>query len=145
MKLIIDQSSENEEVEIIVKCGLIDARLEQLISQIRLYSFSVTAKKEGRRYQLPLNDVCYFESVDNKTFVYTKDDVVECDLKLYELEEQVTRTNFVRISKACILNLMMLKSVRALLNGKMEALLENGERVVINRHYVEALKEKLEV
>ena len=48
-----------------------------------------------------------------------------------------------RISKSCILNVMTLKNVRALLNGKMEAELENGEKVIVTRHYVETLKQKL--
>ncbi len=143
MKLLIDQSPDNEEVQITIKCGIIDAALEELIAQIRLYSFSVTAKKDGRTYPVSLSDIYYFESIDNRTFLYREHQVYECELKLYELEGQLTKTDFVRVSKSCILNVKVLKSVRALLNGKMEAELENGEKVIINRHYVEALKRKL--
>ena len=35
------------------------------------------------------------------------------------------------------------KNVRGLLNGRMEAELENGEKVVVTRHCVEALEKKL--
>ena len=143
MKLLIDQSPDNEEVEVTIKCGLIDPGLEKLIEQIRLYSFSVIAKRDGKTFQIRLGDVFYFESVDNRTFVYTEQEVYECGLKLYELESQVAKANFVRISKSCILNVMTLKNVRALLNGKMEAELENGEKVSVTRHYVETLKQKL--
>ncbi len=143
MKLLIDQSPDNEEVEITIKCGIIDPALEQLIAQIRLYSFSIAAKKDGRTFSVSLKDIYYFESIDNRTFLYTEREVYECDLRLYEVEAQITKTDFVRVSKSCILNVRMLKSVRALLNGKMEAELENAERVIINRHYVEGLKRKL--
>ena len=145
MKLLIDQSPDNEEVEIIIKCGLIDTELEKLIAQIRLYSFSVSARRDGKQYNISLSDIYYFESVDNRTFVYTRDEVYQCDLKLYELEEQLTKTNFVRISKSSILNIMVLESVRALLHGKMEAELSNGEMVVINRHYVDALMKNMKI
>ena len=145
MKLLIDQSPDNEEVEIIIKCGLIDTELEKLIAQIRLYSFSVSARRDGKQYNISLSDIYYFESVDNRTFVYTRDEVYQCDLQLYELEEQLTKTNFVRISKSSILNIMVLERVRALLHGKMEAELSNGEKVVINRHYVDALKKKMKI
>lgn len=47
MKLKIEQSPENEEVEITVKCGMVDEKLERLIAQIRLYAFSITGKKAG--------------------------------------------------------------------------------------------------
>lgn len=143
MKLLIDQSPENEEVEITIKCGIIDPALGELIAQIRLYSFSIAAKKDGKTYTISLGDIYYFESIDNRTFLYTEREVYECDPKLYELEQQLTKTDFVRVSKSCILNIKMLKSVRALLNGKMEAEMENREKVIINRHYVEALKQKL--
>ena len=143
MKLIIDQSLDHKEVEITIKCGLIDSELEKLISQIRLYSFSITGKKDGSSYLVRLEDIFYFESIEEKTFIYCDKDVFECDLKLYELEQQLAETHFVRISKSCILNIMKLESVYALLNGKLEAKLSNGEKVVITRHYVQSVKEKL--
>lgn len=143
MKLLIDQSPENEAVEIIIKCGLIDARLEKLIEQVRLYFFSVAAKRDGKTFQLRLEDIFYFESVDSHTFAYTEKEVYECSMRLYELEDQIAKTDFVRISKSCILNVTTLKNVRGLLNGRMEVELENGEKVVVTRHYVEALKKKL--
>ena len=109
MKLLIDQSPENEAVEIIIKCGLIDARLEKLIEQVRLYFFSVAAKRDGKTFQLRLEDIFYFESVDSHTFAYTEKEVYECSMRLYELEDQIAKTDFVRISKSCILNVTTLR------------------------------------
>lgn len=143
MKLIIDQSLENGEVEITVKCGLIDERLERLIEHIRLYSFALTGKKDGASHVLRPEDICYFESVDERTYAYNMKEVYECDQKLYELEHILGESSFVRISKAAILNTAYLKSVRALLNGKLEGVLKNGEKLIISRHYVAGLKERL--
>lgn len=143
MKLIIDQSVEHKDVEITIKCGLIDEDLERLIAQIRLMSFSITGRKDGRSHLLRLEDIYYFESIDNKTFGYGEQDVYECSPKLYELEQHLARSHFMRISKSCILNITKLSSVRALLNGKFEAQLANKEKLIINRHYVQALKEKI--
>ena len=143
MKLIIDQSLNHKDVEITIKCAVIDEQLERLISQIRLYSFSITGKKDGSSHLIRLEDVYYFESIDNKTFLYTEREVYECIYKLYELEEHLAEGHFARISKSCILNISKLASVRALLNAKFEAKLTNGEKLVINRHYVQGLKEKI--
>lgn len=145
LKLIIEQSLENKEVEITIKCGLIDPKLERLIEQIRLYSFSLTGRKNGHTYIVKIEDIYYFESVDEKTFIYSNEDVFECDLKLYELEKQLLDTSFTRISKSCILNTLKLKSVKAMLNGKLEASLLNNEKVIINRHYVKSVKDKLDL
>ncbi len=143
MKLVIDQSLENQEVQITIRCGLIDANLEKLITQIRLYSFSLTGKRDDSIYVIKLEDIFYFESIDEKTFIYCRKDVYESNMRLYELEQQLAATDFVRISKSCILNVVKLESVKALLNGKMEAKLINNEKVIITRHYLQSVKEKL--
>ncbi len=140
MKFILEQSDKYSEVEITVKCNIIDDKLKQLIGQIRLYSFSVIGRRDGESIVIPIEEVYYFESVDNKTFIYLKSDVLESDKKLYELEETLADTRFLRISKSTILNVEQLKSVKALLNGKYEATLKNGEKLIINRHYVSDFK-----
>ncbi|MGG3453092.1 putative HTH-type transcriptional regulator [compost metagenome] len=142
MKLIIEQSLDHEDVEITIKCQLIDADLEKLIAQIRLYGFSIMGKKDGAVHPLRPEDIFYFESIDDKTFAYCEKDVYDCSLKLYELEQQLAKADFVRISKSCIMNIAKLSSVRALINGRFEARLQNGEKLVINRHYVQGFKEK---
>lgn len=143
MKLIVEQSLEYSDVEITIKCGLIDKKLEKLIEQIRLYSFSITGKKDNASYFIKIENIFYFESIDDKTFIYCKDNIYECESKLYELEEYLLKTSFTRISKSCILNISKLKGVKAMINGKLEATLTNNEKVIINRHYVKSVKEKL--
>jgi len=140
VKLLIDQSQEYEDVTITIQCGRIDARLQQLISQIRLYSFTLIGKKDGRSYVIPVEEVCYFESVDDTAFLYTESDVLEAGMKLYEIEEQLSGTGFVRVSKSCILNTEKLLSVRPMLNGKYEAELKSGEKVLVSRHYIPEFK-----
>lgn len=145
LKLNIEQSSEYSDVEITIKCGIVDARLERLISQIRLYSFSIAGRKADSSYNIPLEDIFYFESVDEKTFIYLKDDIFETDMRLYELEHQLADSRFVRISKSTLLNIEQVLSVRALLNGKYEAKLKNGEKSIISRHYVPMFKNKFDL
>lgn len=145
MKLIIDQSLENNDVEIIIKCGVIDKKLEELIAQIRLYTFSITGKKDGATHIIKLEDIFYFESVNENTFIYCKQEVFECDMRLYEIENMLEKTSFVRISKACILNTTYVESVKAYINGRFEATLENKEKMIVNRHYVQAFKDKFDL
>ena len=143
MKLIVDQNPRYSDVEITVKCVEIDQNLRGLLEYIRMYSFSVIGRKDGRDYSIGLSNIYYFESLENKTFAYTEKDVYEVQYKIYELEDKLGDASFVRISKASMLNIDKLESVKALLNRRMEARLENGEKIIINRHYVNALKKKL--
>jgi DNA-binding LytR/AlgR family response regulator len=142
MKLFIEQSGEYNDTEITIKCGIVDERLESIIQQIRLSMFSVLGVKDGETRVIPLGDIFYFESIDERTFIYLQSDVYECSMRLYDLEEQLEKANFVRISKSCILNIMKLDSVRPMMNSRYEAKLENGEKLIINRHYLANFKSK---
>lgn len=142
MKLKIEQSDNYNETEIIIHCNCIDENLHKIIEIIQSSSFVLTAQKDGRVMHIKPDLVYYFESVDDKTFIYCRDEVYSSPMKLYELENILKKSSFVRISKSCILNIDYLESVRPLLNGKYEVLLINSEKLIINRHYVPDFKKK---
>ncbi|WP_342504942.1 LytTR family DNA-binding domain-containing protein [Sporosarcina sp. FSL K6-2383] len=140
--MIINESKSYEEVEITINCSHIDNQLARLIKQIRQTSITLTGTRENRTYSLLVDDLYYIETVDNQTFIYTEKEVYECDLKLYKIEQKLSKTHFIRIGKNLIVNTAHIDSVRALLNGKFEASLTNKEKVIVNRHYVKDFKEK---
>ncbi len=144
MKLIIEQSEEYKEAVITIRCGMIDDALKSVIDSLQFQMFSITVTKNGAIRKLSLGEIYYFESVDERTFVYCDHEVYECEYKLYELEERVGGFCFARISKSVIVNIDKITSIRPQLNGRFEAMLDNGERQTVNRHYVNHLKEKFE-
>lgn len=143
MKINIEQSDGYKEVEIVVKCNSIDERLENLISSIRLYNSTISGKKGNKIYFLKPEEVFYFDTVDEKNFIYTAENVYETNLKLYEIQERFEGTSIIRVSKSIILNLMKIDYVTPLLNGRIEAVLQNKEKVIISRQYVPIFKNKL--
>lgn len=143
MKINIDQSTAYNEVEITIKCNNIDEKLEKLISNIRLYNSTFSGRKDDKVFFLKPEDVLYFDTVDEKVFIYTPESVYETNLKLYEIEERFTGTSFIRVNRSTILNLVKINYVSPLLNGRIEAVLLNGEKVIISRQYVPLFKKKL--
>ncbi|MBD5559881.1 MAG: LytTR family transcriptional regulator [Clostridia bacterium] len=144
MKLIIEETTDCEETEIRIRCGLMTPELQELISLIRLRTFSVEARRDGEVFYLRPEDILYFESVDGRTFAYTAEGVYELPLKLSQLEDELAKTSFQRVSRTTVLNLAKLRSVKGLINGRMLGTMENGEQVVINRSHVRALRLKLQ-
>lgn len=142
IRLQINESDAFDEVEIVINCPAIDEQLAQIIESIRQTQVVLAGKKDGSIYSLTAHTLYYMESVDNQTFLYDEHDVYETDLKLYELEEKLRDTPFIRISKHLIVNTLVVDHVRALFNGRFEATLTNGEKVIVNRHYAKAFKEK---
>ncbi|ARK26181.1 hypothetical protein SporoP37_04805 [Sporosarcina sp. P37] len=140
MRLNIEESINYEEVEITIRCPGVDKRLSRLIRQINQMMYSFTVKKDDAVHIIESDEVLYIESVDNTSFLYTKDDLFESELKLYEFESQLLDTSFIRVSKQVLINTSKIDSVRALLNGRFEAILETGEKVIVNRHYAKLFR-----
>lgn len=143
MKITIENIPAEDEPELIIKCNELDESLLELISSINSADKKLVGIEELKMHIINPKDVFYFESVDNKVFIYCKEKVYESRLKLYEIEKEYENSNFFRSSKSTILNIAKIESVSPVFYGKFEAFLHNGEKIVISRQYVPVLKKKL--
>lgn len=134
-------TTEHEMVEI--RCHQVDDSIEEIVTFIKSRQGSLSGSKDGGIYEIPIMDVLYIESVDNRTFLYTQDHTYESKQKIYELEEVLESRHFIRISKASIVNLLKIQSIRPALNGRFSAILCNGEEIIISRKYVAKFKKTL--
>ncbi|WFR57618.1 LytTR family DNA-binding domain-containing protein [Anaerocolumna sp. AGMB13025] len=143
MKIIIEDINPGEEEQIIIRCNSLNEKVLSLISELKTEQKKLTGSKDGIITMIDTKNVYYFEGVDNKVFIYCKQSVYESKLKLYEIEETYENCDFFRASKSVILNISKIKSISPAFSGRFEALLFNGEKVVISRQYVPELKKKL--
>jgi len=143
IKITIENIPDGIEPEIIIKCNEVDDSLLQLIYSIKSASKNLVGITDSQMHIINPKDVFYFESVDNKVFIYCQEKVFESRLKLYEIEKIYENWDFFRASKSTILNIRKIDSVSPVFYGRFEALLQNGEKVVISRQYVPVLKKKL--
>lgn len=143
IKITIVDPSPDEEDEIIVKCRYIDDDITLLLNQLKNGSSQMNFLKNNKIVFVEKKDIFYFESVDDKVFAYTQDDVFETNLKLYELEQLFYSKSFFRANKAVLVNLNKIKSLSPAFGGRFEAILKNDYKVIISRNYVPKLKELL--
>lgn len=102
MKIIIEDINPDEEEVVIIRCRNLSDTALKLISELKTEKKKLIGMKDGTITMIDLNNIYYFESVDNKVFIYCKQDVYESKLKLYEIEEQYNNTSFFRASKSVI-------------------------------------------
>lgn len=143
MKLTINQSSNQEEPEIIINCSYMDKTLKKIIDYITQFTFTIEAEDNGKMYQLPMDKLYYIESVDGRTYLYDKADSYLCKKSLQTLEEELGNTPFVRVSKNCLLNSFYLRCVETYPNHRLKAELSNGEQIIISRSYIDNLYKKI--
>ena len=141
IKLLKIPKEQPEQMEI--RCHELTEEVKEIVAFVKTRQGRLTGTLEDRQFEVPLPDVCYIEAVDNKVFLYTVKQVYETKQKLYELEELLKDKSFLRVSKALLLNLMKVDSIKPALNGRFTAVLQSGEEIIISRKYVPALKAAL--
>lgn len=143
MKITIQDCSSEEEEEIIIRCRSVDESLLKLIYSLKAGREKLTVSKGEKIFQVQPSEIYYFEAVDNRVFAYMEKEVFDTKSKLYELEKQLENTDFFRASKSVIINLAKVKNICPAFNGRFEACMKNGEKLIVSRQYVPYLKSKL--
>ncbi len=140
MKVSIKRITDKEE-QVIIECREITPQIKDIYSYVTSKGTDISGVKDEKIYRFSLNEVCYFEAVDEKVFAYTLKDVYEIKQRLYEVEKEYESCHFVRCSKSVVLNLMLLDSISPALNGRFFGHMKNGEKLIISRQYAPVLKE----
>ncbi len=134
----------DEEPEILeIRYHRLTDEIGEIISFVKSGQGQLAARKDGRDMEVPVVDVFYAESVDNRVFLYTAKESFEVRMKLYELEEKLRGRSFIRVQKSTLLNLMKIEGIKPALGGRYSAMLKNGEEILISRKYVTDLKNAL--
>ena len=143
MKVHIEQVEKKSEELVLIRCYAVTDEVREIETFVKSRSGSLSGVSDAKRYEIAVADICYIESVDGKTFLYTKDQVYETSYRIYALEELLRPKHFLRISKPMIVNLMKIQSIQPAFNGRFTAVLHSGEQIIISRSYVKALKAAL--
>ena len=143
MNVTITENPALDDVEVAIACPRIDERVQRIVASLGAFDRVLIGERDGATFRVGVEDVCYAETVDGKTFLYTADAVYQTPLKLYELEERLAGTEFVRASKQMLVNFDHVASIRPALNARLQLMLDNGEAAIVSRQYAPAIKRKL--
>lgn len=142
MKLLLEQRNEKE-IEVVIKYHEMDSNVKCLIQRFKSCNYTVYGDENGRQYKVNIYDIYYIESVDKKTFIYTKNQVFRSEFTLNHFLEKLADYDFVQVSKSCVLNLEKLQNIKRLVNSRMEATLINNEKITVSRTYLSEIKKAL--
>lgn len=145
MKITVHTGTEEKEIKISITCQSMTPEVERILSMLHMLNKQLTGYKAGEMYLIEAADVLYIDTADKRTFLYTKNEIYETTLKLYELEEQLEDADFFRANKSCIINFRHIASLKSELNRRLLVTMTNGEKLIVSRQYAEYVKEKLGV
>lgn len=144
MRFEVKQIEKENEESVLVCCYDAQESWVQDVKKAAYGQIFVHGYKNDKLYRLSLSDIYYFEVVDGVSFLYTQNEVFRAKEKLYEFESVSAKSYLFRCSKSMILNADKIDYVRPSVSGRFEAVLSNGEIVIVSRKYVSELKRLLD-
>lgn len=144
MKIRIEKNPDyGKEPEIVIYCSKVDDEIEKIISSLDLHKKKLVGLLDGREHIIELSAVLYCESVDGDVYIYTDDKVYKTTHTLNEIENGFSAAGIFRCSKSMILNIHSIKSLKSELGNRIDAVLINGEHIIISRHYAKLMRQLL--
>ena len=118
-------------------------RIVDFINQSDAVTTIISGIKNGKVELLEQQSLIRIYAEEGKVFAKTEYDLYQLRLRLYELEERLDDTLFVRISNSEIVNLKKVKNLDLSFVGTICMELSNGDVSYVSRRYVSKIKRLL--
>lgn len=132
-----------QEAELILNYKELDPEVEAAIAFMEKSQKRLIGKKEGQVIVFSPEEVLYFEKVDDKTFAYTDNNVIQVDMSLYSIEVMLEDDRYFRCSKSMIVNVSKVSKLKSLPSNRIDVTLTNGEHIIISRTYASNFRKLL--
>ncbi|MCR5500621.1 MAG: LytTR family transcriptional regulator DNA-binding domain-containing protein [Acetatifactor sp.] len=143
MKLIKTKEENLEENYLELHYNRIDDETNAVLDRLRDTLRYIEGICDEKKVTIALTDIFYVETVDRKTYAYTKDACVEIKETLRDILEEYSGIGFARISKSTIVNIYKIKKLQGDLNMRVIIFLKNDEKLIMNRSYKNEFYERL--
>lgn len=130
----------DQPLTVIVEYPEYDKSVDNLINKIKNMSISFTGKSDGKTVSIDISDIYYIENVERKIFLYSKKDIYRYDGSMADIDSSISENDLVRISRTCFMNVSHLKEIMQIKNSHLEAVLDNGEKLIVSRKYLKDIK-----
>lgn len=140
MKVEFDINRVYEEIKVVIKAPFMNEEVRDIADRINSSKNEIIGKDGDKIFIVKLSDIVRFYSENQKVKFDTIDKSLDVKMKLYEIEENVINTTFVRVSKFAIVNVKKIKNIEAK-NGGLVINLINEKTEPISRRYVKKVKE----
>lgn len=134
------QHSENDELEVIIKCKEVNEEVQKIIDFIEIQVQRISGTIDGETHLLNPMEIYYFEYVDGKVFAYTKELICKIMLSLDYVEKSFEQLGFFRCSKSMVVNINFIDKLQSIIGNRIVATLSNGEEIVVSRHYAKVFR-----
>lgn len=145
MKVILNQQKEMKRGEIILSFHPKNKELVIYLKDvIEAKIGEVEVKDEyNNHFFIPLINIYYFEVIEQKVFVYTKEDVYRLYIRFHDLKDLLFNKGFIQVNVRTIVNERHIIKYEMLKGCHRRLILDNQEVIISNRQYKEDVDKML--
>lgn len=144
MDIKINLSKEYEKPQIIINAPEMTKELEEIIAKVQSNSSEkIIGFIEDEAFILEKEDIETIYAEDKKVLARAKDKTYMIKKRIFELENILSESNFVRISNSEIVNFKKVVSMDFKLTGTILLRLKSGAITYTSRRYIKKIKEYL--
>lgn len=142
MRITLKQNKEEPE-EVVIKYHEMNREIQSIVDFIEKKENHLLVWRDGLQYQIAMESIIYFESVDGETYVYQEKEVYRSRLTLENAERLYEEQGFFRCSKSMVINIYRIHSLKSESGNRIDATMDNGEHVMISRRFSKELRRRL--
>ena len=120
-----------------------DSEVEEVLAFMERHEKKLVGKIDGETIIFQPEEILYIEKVDEKTFAYTLEHVIQMDVSLSMAEMILDDERFFRCSKSMIINVNRVERLKSLPSNRIDATLQSGEHIIISRTYASDFRKLL--
>ena len=120
----------------------VNEQVQRVLSYMRQDTHTLSGQKDDRQYVLSIHEILFAQVKEEKTYVYTMDQMYRVKHRLYEIKQMVGH-DFVQISKSSIVRIDACESVEIDFGGALVLHIKNGLKTYVSRHYLKNFKKQI--
>ena len=134
MRYTINQRNDGED-ELILNYRELNPEVEAVLTFMEKHQKKLIGRIGEETVIFSPEEILYIEKVDDRTFAYTREKVIQLDMSLAAVELILDDIQYFRCSKSMIINIYHIRRLKSLPGKRIDATMDNGEHVIISRHY----------
>ncbi len=129
---------------VVIVTDRVTPQIESLVARLQQAEPRLlVGTRQGVARVLEAADILRIRTVEGKIYASTRQGEHQLRLRLYELEQQLDQSSFVRISQGEIVNLKEVRGFDLSLAGSVQVTLSDGSVTYVSRRYIPRIRKLL--
>ena len=133
MKIKVNVDTSLDDIVVKISTPSMSDEIDTIIRKLSKNSLILTGINGEKTYLINENEIQVIYSENKKVYASTEDMNLKLNYRLYELEDILDKSKFIRVSNSAIINIYQVDNFEATINVKVTIHMKNGMKEYISR------------